>query len=263
MAIADKNLTGLNVLVTRPEHQAGELVKILEERGATATLFPLLHIHPILENDPAYNDLKQKVLDLDLFQHLIFVSVNAANLAIEHIDQFWPQLPVNIQWHAIGKQTALTLNNYGIDAYHSPVGYDSEALLNSPALQQISHDKVLIFRGEGGREKLADELRARGAEVSYAELYRRQIPIYSDTEIQATVYNSIPDAILISSGEGLRNFLQLAQGSKQQFSTDSLLNCQIVVPSKRIRDLAVKAGFKRVTIASGPDNLSMTDALMP
>ena len=263
MAIADKNLTGLNVLVTRPEHQAGELVKILEERGATATLFPLLRIQPILEKDPAYNELKQKVLDLDLFQHLIFVSVNAANLAIEHIDQFWPQLPVAIQWHAIGKQTALALNNYGIDAYHSPLGYDSEALLNNPALQDIRHDKILIFRGEGGRDKLANELRARGAEVSYAELYRREIPIYSDIEIQTTIYSSIPDAILISSGEGLSNLLTLASGSNQQFSTGSLLNCQIVVPSERVRDLAVKAGFKRVTIASGPDNLSMTDALMP
>lgn len=261
MKTPKRDMNDIKVLITRPKHQAGDLRTALEKEGVSTTLFPLIQIQKIDETNAAFPAIKQKVMDLDLFQHVIFVSQNAAQLALEQIDQYWPQLPVEIQWLAIGKQTATLLSNYGIDAYHSSLGYDSEALLSSPTLQKINGDKVLIFRGEGGREKLAEELRARGAEVSYAELYRRNVPNYCDSEIEQALYQPPADIILISSGEGLQNLLQLAGGSLKKFSIDSLLNCQIIVPSQRIKIQAEQAGFKRITIASGPDNQAMTQAL--
>lgn len=264
MATADLPLSGLRVLVTRPAHQSDSLINLLKAQGATPVALPLLEIQPVPESDPKFQLLKQKVLDLDLNQHVIFISVNAAEIALELIDQYWPQLPVGVQWLAIGKQTAGLLSNYGIDAYSSPVGYDSESLLSSPGLQQVAGDKVLIFRGEGGRETLAKELGARGAEVSYAELYRRRMPAYSDQQITEALYQpESPDVILISSGEGLQNLLTLATGSQSQFSPEGLFNCHMVVPSERIKKLAAEAGFRNVTTANGPDNQSMINSLIP
>ena len=255
-------LTGLRVLVTRPHHQASKLLQALRSQGAEPIAFPLLKISPITESDANYHRLKQQIIDLDHFQHLIFVSPNAVHNGYNWIDQYWPQLPIGIKWLAIGKQSANALSNYGIDAYHSPLGYDSETLLASPVLNNISGEKVLIMRGEGGREKLAEELRARGAEVSYAELYRREQPTYKDGEVAEALYKNKLDAILISSGEGLHNLMSIAKGSQQQFSTDSLLKCHLIVPSERIKHDAESAGFTRITTAAGPDDQSMITALL-
>ncbi|PIE20439.1 MAG: uroporphyrinogen-III synthetase [Neptuniibacter caesariensis] len=255
-------LNGLRVLVTRPAHQAKALLQQLELQGAVPVSFPLLQIVPLSESDIGYHALKQKFLDLDLYQHVLFISPNAVQLGYNWIDQYWPQLPLGIQWLAIGKQTAAKLSNYGIDAYHSALGYDSEALLQSPALQKVAGDKVLIVRGEGGRETLAKELSARGAEVSYAEPYRRKCPEYSHQEIQQALFSEPLDAILISSGAGLENLLGLISNKDGKLITDSLFSCHLIVPSNRIKFKARQLGFNRITTASGPDDNSMINALM-
>jgi len=247
--------------VTRPEHQAQSLITQLRAAGAEPIPLPLLKILPISEADPEYHQVKQQILDLDLFQHVIFISPNAVHFGYEWIDQYWPQLPLGVQWLAIGKQSSALLNNYGIDAYHSPLGYDSEALLASPALQQVTGDNILIMRGQGGREKLATELRARGAEVSYAELYRRECPEYTAAEIAEVLTSQPLDAVLISSGAGLDNLLSLMQRPDKQLRADSLLSCHLIVPSERIKRAAQAAGFNRVTTASGPDDQAMIAAL--
>ncbi|WP_286240431.1 uroporphyrinogen-III synthase [Neptuniibacter halophilus] len=255
-------LANLRVLVTRPAHQAAALLQQLQALGASPVPCPLLEICPVSEADPDYHPLKQQIMDLDLYQHVIFISPNAARIGCDWIDQYWPQLPVGIQWLAIGRQSAEQLLNYGIAAYHSPLGYDSEALLASPALQQVAGERILIMRGQGGREKLASTLRARGAEVSYAELYRRQCPDYSAAELKQCLFSQPLDVILISSGEGLSNLLRIT-ATTPELSRDSLFNCHLVVPSERVQQDAKEAGFKRVTTASGPDDASMISALMP
>lgn len=256
------SLNNLRVLVTRPAHQATHLIQDLKTSGAEAIPFPLLEIKPVSESDSGFHALKQQIIDLDLYQHVIFISPNAVRIGCDWIDQYWPQLPLGVQWLAIGKQSAAELSNYGIDAYHSPLGYDSEALLNSPALAQVESEKILIMRGEGGREKLATELRARGAEVSYAELYRRHCPEYSQQDVEGTLFSKPLDAILISSAAGLNNLMKLVIDQGKELSTDSLLNCHLVVPSERIRQEALKAGFNRITTSAGPDDQSMIKALL-
>ncbi|MGH1431337.1 MAG: uroporphyrinogen-III synthase [Neptuniibacter sp.] len=251
-------LNGLRVLVTRPAHQSEELLSQLKQEGAVATPFPLLQISPIDEGHSTFHQIKQYILDLDLYQHVIFISPNAAFYGGEWIDQYWPQLPVKVNWYAIGNKTAQVLNNYGIDASQSPLGYDSEALLTLPELQQVKGEKVLIIRGAGGRAKLADELSARGAQVSYAELYMRDCPNYKNIDIVQSL-TPTPDAILISSGEALQNLEQLVQ--QAELSTDSLKSCHIIVPSDRVKNTARAMGFKRITTASGPDNQAMMDTL--
>ena len=256
-----KPLSGRRVLVTRPTHQAQALCTLLQQQGATPVPLPLLDIQAITETSPQFHTLKQQILDLDLFQHVIFISPNAADFGGNWIDSYWPQLPVGINWYAIGQKTATHLDHFGIHAFKSSTGYDSEALLSYPALQQIKDDKVLIMRGEGGRETLADELRARGAEVSYAELYRRCQPEYEATVLEQA-FTPLPDAILISSGEGLKNLWALLQ-PYNLIKARLLRHCDFIVPSERVKDIASQAGLTRITTAAGPDDHAMVDALLP
>lgn len=250
------------VLVTRPSHQARNQIDQLKALGAFAVPLPLLAIRPFTAPEPAFHLAKSRILDLDLYQSVIFISANAARIGAELIDDYWPQLPIRVQWLAIGKQTAATLANYGIDAETTPLGYDSEALLASPLLQQVAGQKILIVRGLGGREILAETLRARGAQVDYADLYQRTCPDYEDNEIEAALFQPLPDALLITSGEGLDNLLRLATGNHQQFRLQPLLTRTLVVPSHRIAERAAQAGFTRIRTAAGPDDQAMIEALL-
>lgn len=256
-------LAGKRVLVTRPAHQANRQINQLHTLGAEPLPFPLLEISPFTPPSLEYHRAKSHILDLDLYQNVIFISANAARFGAELIDEYWPQLPIRVNWFAIGKKTAALLADYGIDAETAPLGYDSEALLKSPFLQQVSGERTLIIRGLGGREKLAEILKRRGAQVEYADVYQRLCPSYSNSTIKNMLYQHPLDALLITSGESLANLLTLATGSQDQFKTDTLLNSQLVVPSERIAQQARLAGFKRIKTATGPDDHSMIQVLLP
>ncbi len=255
-------LSGQRILVTRPSHQAQQQAELLRAQGAEAVLLPLLNIEPLAAPDPVFSHAKQCVLDLDLYHAVIVVSANAARLGIDLVDEYWPQLPVGVHWMAIGASTAARLHDYGIDARHSNSGYDSEALLQAPELQQVAGLRILILRGDSGRETLASELQARGAKVDQAMLYRRTRPQLSAVCIESAIYALPLSAILMTSGESLSNLIALA---KQVGSTEGLaqlLQCPLVIPSQRIATLAHEAGFKQVILASGPDDQSMIGALL-
>lgn len=247
------------ILVTRPRHQAAGQAELLTSMGAQPVLLPLLEITPTSEDDSQYPLLKSRILDLDLYHKIIFVSANAVHTGMDLIDQYWPQLPVGIEWLAIGKQTCQQLSHYGISATPPEQGYDSEALLQLPALQQLEDQRILIMRGTGGRELLAEQLQARGARVDYADLYQRTAPDYTSAQISSTIGNKDVAAALITSGEALHNLDQLLQ---QQPQLNFLKTALIVVPSSRIASLARPLGYTRVIVANGPDDRSMAEAVL-
>lgn len=256
--MADRPLAGLRVLVTRPAHQAQGQIEQLAALGAEPVPLPLLEIQEIDESEPdAFNSIKAKVLDLDLYTGVIFVSPNASRIGARWIDEYWPQLPLGVQWLAIGAATAKTLSALDIPAYHVTGGFDSEALLADPLLQQVAEQRFLIMRGEGGRELLGDTLSARGARIDYADLYRRICPRYSAADIKSTIYTQRLSAILITSGEALYNLLELAG------TEPDLLSTELIVPSARIAEIAQARGFNRIRIADGPDDSSMIRAIRP
>ncbi len=255
-------LSGQRILVTRPSHQAHQQADLLRAQGADPVLLPLLEIAPLPETDPRFQHSKQCVLDLDLYHAVIVISANAARLGLDLIDDYWPQLPLGVHWMAIGASTAALLHDCGIDARHSRAGYDSEALLQTPELQQVEGLRILLLRGDTGREALASELHSRGARVDQAILYRRSRPILEPDCIESAIYAAPLSAILITSGESLSNLVALAQQIKRDDGLAHLQWCPLVVPSQRIAALATEAGFKQVILASGPDDQSMIGALL-
>ena len=87
---------GTSVLITRPEGQAQGLVRALTDAG----FGPVFH-RPMLALEPVASlsgEQRQRVLDLDLYQHVIFISANAVRFGLEQIDDYWPQLPTGLNW---------------------------------------------------------------------------------------------------------------------------------------------------------------------
>lgn len=246
------------ILVTRPAHQAAGQAELLTSLGLDPIQLPLLEITPVNESDPGFALLKSRIMDLDLYHSVIFISANAVTAGMDLIDQYWPQLPIGIQWLAIGRQTAIKLETYGITALQSAAGYDSEALLSLPQLQQVDEHRVLIMRGAGGRETLAQQLSQRGARVDYADLYRRSLPPYTSRQISSTIGEKPFAAVLLTSGEALNNLTKLIS----EHGLKTLQRTTLVVPSERVARIANELGYTRVITASGPDNQAMAETVL-
>lgn len=263
-------LKGLNVLLTRPALQATTLTKRIEGLGGTVQSLPLLEIDPILDK-PSIEHVKTKIMGLDQYDVALFISTNAASLGMEWISQYWPQLPVGLEAYAVGPSTGELLQLLPWQVHYSSTGITSEHLLELPGLQDIAGKRVALFRGQGGRELLAQTLRERGARVDYIELYQRRVPIYDREETLAQMRSNRINIAVLTSMQILESFLRLlsprvvssdlAQEMQDKANAVLLSSLCIVVPSRRLKDVAIAAGFSRVIEASGADDESILDSL--
>jgi uroporphyrinogen-III synthase len=227
-------LNGLTILVTRPAHQAEPLCRLIESAGGQPLRLPALTIHDN-SADPA---LCRRLSHLGDYQIAIFISPNAVTFGLDAIARCGGLLdPLLIA--AVGKGSSDALcQRLGRDPDLVPQGsFDSESLLALEPLQHVSGKRIVIFRGNGGRELLADTLRQRGARVDYAEVYRRgPPPPPADTEwLQKT------DIITLTSSEALHNLVTMTPATAR----DALYDKPLVVISERSAQLARQLGFRQ------------------
>lgn len=250
---ADLSLAGLGVLVTRPKPQAEELCAAIESQGGHAICCPVIEIA-----DPVNLAILTPLVDcLDEFDIAIFISPNAVVKTVGLLQILGRELPANLRIAAIGQGTAkaLVANGIKVDIFPSEQ-FNSEALLSQEAMLQVQHKRILIFRGVGGRELLAETLRRRGATVNYAEVYRRIKPSI-DVVTLLDKWSSI-DVVIVTSGEGLRHLYEMMSNEGRS----RLLATQLVVSSHRVADLAKKMGFiKMARVAPAVSNDAIIEVL--
>ena len=229
------SLNGLHLLVTRPEHQAAPLCHLIKGLGGDAICFPTLVIEAI--DHPAFT--LPSHIDI-----VIFVSANAVKFGLTHL----ANLPATTRYAAVGKSTAQTLMNHGINPdIVPPQQFDSDGLLALAQLQDVAGKQVVIVRGETGRDYLGDQLHQRGATVSYLPCYRRRLPqIKVDNVLHKALQNHQLDIILIHSGEALQNLLTLCDEKDKP----GLLATQLTVIHHRQAELAQQLGFEKPAIIS-------------
>jgi uroporphyrinogen-III synthase len=121
----------------------------------------------------------------------------------------------------------------------------------------VSGRRVLILRGNGGRDLIARTLASRGALVHYCAAYERHYPELDGDALTRHWQAAGLDSLLITSGELLQRLLELVPSQQQPWLYDRLL----VVPSPRVAEMAEAAGFTRITIAQGASNQALTAAL--
>lgn len=242
------------VLVTRPEGQGAQLCARLREDGWPVAQLPLMTLEMI---EPLPASQRQLVLDLDLYQHVIFVSANAVRFGMAVIDNYWPQLPMGVSWYAVGDSTAQALLAHGVHADTPGRDMTSEGLLRLPGLSDLRNERVLLVKGEGGRNLLAETLTRRGARVDALRCYRRGPPEWRTETLLQTLEQHQIGVLLVSSGEGLANLLALpglAESSKLETMT-------LVLPSARVAQAAAEAGLRHCVVAENASDQAMVEAL--
>ena len=248
-------LAGLHVLVTRPAGQGDSLAAAIERAGGVAVPLPLLSIQPV-EDTARVALIRHCIQDLDHYHILVFISTNAARFGLEWIDRYWPQFPTGIDVVAVGPSTAAALAALPCPVETSPSGMQSEDILQLPLLTDVKEKKIALFRGVGGRELLADTLRERGAQVDYIETYLRREPAIQATELLELLRERKINAISITSAQMLDTLCGLVDCRHAPLSLIPLL-----VPSDRIQQVALAAGFEQVVNCSGATDEAILTAL--
>ena len=247
------SLTGVGVLITRPAGQSAGIAARIESAGGVSILFPTIEIAE--PDDPAR--LTDIIARLGEFDIAIFVSANAAQRAASRIRERWREVPTHLRLLAVGTASARMLRELDFGRALAPTdGASSEALLELPLLTDVAGKRIVIFRGQGGRELLADTLRRRGAQVEYAECYRRAIPQADPSALIAQWQRGEIRVVLITSAEALNNLRTLLGPDGDRL----LRQTPCVVASERIAETARALGIMAI-VASAVDDDAFLSAL--
>lgn len=250
-----KHLQGYAVLVTRPRDQAVGLCAAIEAEGGKTILAPMIAIRPMS------NRKRCVVIEhIDDYDSVIFISRNAVEFGIKQMRQRRNSL-TGQTIYAVGVGTANGLRAQGYADIATPRGeFTSEGLLKLDGLQAqaITGSRILIFRGAGGREHLAQTLKNRGAEVDYCEVYKRVVSdiCIADKLLEAGV--SVPDIGIITSLESLTNFADKIDAE----GLDLLFDVPLLVVGSRIANEVAKLGFTNPpVIVDNPADEHVIDTL--
>lgn len=238
-------LGGRGVLVTRPAQQAQHLAELVRREGGKPILFPLLQIVDATD----MGHLNALIDRLDEFDLAIFISPNAVDKAMNLI-KARRDLPAHLKIATIGRGSSNELKHFGIsEVIAPPLKFDSEGLLELPEMHDVAGKRVVIFRGEGGRELLGDTLTARGAMLEYAECYRRAKPDADAAGLLHLWARGELDAVTVTSAESLRNLYDMVG----KLGREWLRKTPVFVPHEKIAQVARELGLAEVVVTPSGD----------
>jgi len=241
-----------HILVTRPIHQADQLIRLIEQQGWKAWQFPTLEIVPLNSDS-----VRQQLATIHHYHWLIFISANAVKFALDasrgKIDSFQ-----GLFIAAVGKATERALLNAGLSVTLVPEhSFNTEGLLQTAEMSQVNGKSCLIVRGQGGLEKLATGLRERGATVDYLEVYCRRQPKYNKLDIADLLQQGVLDFITVTSAETLTNLCFMVDNKWHQ----QLKKIPLIVISQRIALLAKEYQFESIAVTDCPGDMAIIECV--
>lgn len=206
----DRPLFGRRIVVTRSSEQAGELIEMLEERGAEAIASPTIRIAPPEDPGP----LDAAVAEIGKFDWIIFASANA-------VDSFMSRLLAardvrdlkGVKLCTVGPSTASRLQRYGIRVDLTPGEFRAEGIIDAlHASGGVRGARVLLPRADIGRDVLSDALTQGGAVVTEVIAYRTTLAqgeLSGDRDVYRMLLDGEIDAVTFTSASTVRNFAQI------------------------------------------------------
>lgn len=246
----------MGILVTRPEDAGQHLTEMLNKAGVAAIYAPFIKI----EAGEQLNDVPQKLQQLAASDYVISVSQYAVQYAHQVLQNTGFGWRKDVHYFAVGRKTAALLSEATQQPAHYPFANEnSEGLLALPQMQNCNGRRVIILRGQSGRELLPQQLPQRGAAVETVACYCRQAQQLSEAELKFFSRAGI-DTIVVTSGEILRYLLDFIPKSEHNW----LMSCKLVVISDRLMQLALEAGWQqdKIILTEKADNLSLLKTIL-
>lgn len=241
------------VVITRPLAQAQPFAEQVAALGRSPVIFPLLEIAPVADHSALHDVLAQ----LGRYAMTVFVSPNAIDAAFSCITAWPPQVAIGI----VGEGSRLALQRHGVDAANATIyapgnseRMDSEELFRALDVDSLRGKRVLIVRGQAGRDFLTDMLRAAQVEVEHVTAYQRLPPQMDGLKLaQLRTLIEADSVWILTSSEALRNLLQITSDALGDDCVVKLQRNEIVVSHQRIAETARSLAFSHVTMTGSGD----------
>jgi uroporphyrinogen-III synthase len=241
------------VVITRPLAQAEALAPRIAALGLQPVLFPLLEIQALEDS----RELRNTLARLQDYAMAVFVSPNAIDAAFRHIDAW----PAGVAIGIVGAGSRAALARHGVDRSNARIvapliaeKTDSEGLFAALDLAALKGRRVLIVRGQAGRDFLSQALQRAGVAVEHVGAYRRGAPA-PDPDLIARLRTLLDsdNCWIVTSSEALRNLLRLLPKTAMEDAVVKMQQKRIIVPHPRIAETARLAGFSCVTLTGSGD----------
>ena len=202
-----KPLFGKGVVITRPEAQAEDFARLLQDRGASVIHFPTIQI----VSPSSWTACDAALQQLDAYQWIIFTSANGVRFFLRRLHE--KGLDVRdlkgIRLCTIGPATAAALEAKGLRVDLVPDTYISEGVVAAFAGQDMQGKKVLIPRAEEARDVIPAGLAGQGAQVDVVSVYRTIRSERQKEELEAFLKRSEVDVIAFTSPSTVNHFMEI------------------------------------------------------
>jgi len=240
-------------LITRPHSKGQLLAAEIEAAGGQAICCPFIEVISGTQLSLA----PQYLNELTAQDYVIAISDNAVNYTTQSLNQLNCSWPQTLNYIAVGPNTANSWQQAGVMSVLIPSSHDTEGVLALLNDLDLTASRIIILRGNGGRETLAEALAQRSKNVTYCEVYQRIKPNYDSNKLVDNWQQFAINSVIITSGEILTNLMQ----SIPSHASSWITNLYFIVPSQRIAKLAYQFGINHVTVAQGASNNAILAAL--
>ena len=204
----NRPLSGKRILITRPNHQAGDFRRRLTSLGAEVITFPTIEIR-----DPSsWESLDLAIRDVENYQWLVFTSVNGVEKFFSRYRQLERDVRdlKGVQIAAIGSATEKAVAGRGLKVEVLPDEFKAEGLLQSLKGKVLKGTRILIPRAKLARDILPLELQNQGAQVDVVEAYETTVPHGGQERLQLILEERPLDMIVFTSSSTVTNMVEMA-----------------------------------------------------
>ena len=161
---------------------------------------------------------------------------------------------------AVGATTALMLQAADIRVDGVPSGLSgANGLRALPTFRNVSNQRVVVFRGNGGESSLLEWLKNEGARVFVAETYRRAMPIEINSAVIELCQQATIDVITLTSVTSVEHLFALLPDNTHRM----LKNATVVTLSQRIARYCESQGFQgAILVADAANDQALVETIV-
>lgn len=208
-------LKDYQVLITRGKGQADQLKALIESKGGTPLLVPLLEF--TLPEDQ--KDIQDAFTELESYDWIILTSKNGVDFFFKLIGN----RPISSKIAVIGRKTEEALHRYGYEADFIPTEFVAEGFVSEFMDRIVTGSRVLLPKGNLARTVIAESIRQAGASCDEVIIYETILPKESERMLVPLLREGKIDIVTFTSSSSVNHFMQIINRNHLQSCVDRLV----------------------------------------